>query len=220
MRALLTGFEPFGGDKINPSELVVKRISGEKNVDISGLEIYTAVLPVSFRRAGVLLKNLFDDLRPDIYIGLGQWAGISYVTLERIGVNIKDARTPDNDGEQPIDEPIDPDGPVAYFTTLPKRAIVKRLREAGIPSAISNTAGAFLCNYVIYLSLHHSALKGYLKRAGFMHLPLLPEQAAHRRSDWPGIAPSMSLDTMVKAVEIALKTTIELFDKSDEKTPI
>ena len=220
MRALLTGFEPFGGDKINPSELVVKRISGEKNVDISGLEIYTAVLPVSFRRADVLLKNLLDDLRPDIYIGLGQWAGISYVTLERIGVNIKDARTPDNDGEQPIDEPIDPDGPVAYFTTLPKRAIVKRLREAGILSAISNSAGTFLCNYVIYLSLHHSTLKGYPKRAGFMHLPLLPEQAAHRRSDWQGIVPSMSLDTMVKAVEIALRTTVELFDKSDEKTPL
>jgi len=148
------------------------------------------------------------------------WDIICHVTLERIGVNIKDARTPDNDGEQPIDEPIDPDDPTAYFTTLPKRAIVKRPREAGIPSAISNSAGTFLCNYVIYLSLHHSAFKGCPKRAGYMHLPLLPEQVVHRRSDWPGIAPSMSLETMVKAVEIVLKTTVELFSKSDEKKPL
>lgn len=219
MKALITGFEPFGGDKINPSELAVKKLSEVGVTELPDLEVHTAVLPVSFKRAGVMLVNLLNEIKPDIYIGLGLWAGISYVTVERVGVNVKDARIPDNDGEQPIDEPIDPEGPAAYFTTLPKKAIVRRLRENGIPAAISNSAGTFLCNYVTYLSLHHSAKYGYPRRAGYMHIPLLPEQSATRKGEWAGIPPSMSLDTIIRAVKIALKTTVEMFDKPDEKLP-
>jgi pyroglutamyl-peptidase len=222
MRALLTGFEPFGGDKLNPSELVVRKFRKFSEVgtaELPGLEICTAVLPVSFKRAGTVLRNLLDELKPDIYIGLGLWAGITYVTVERVAVNVMDARIPDNDGEQPVDEPIDPEGPSAYFTTLPKKAIVRRLRESGIPAAISNSAGTFLCNYVTYISLHHSARHGYPRKAGYMHLPLLPEQSATRKGDWAGIPPSMSLNTMIEAVKIALKTTVEMFDKPDEKLP-
>lgn len=219
MKALLTGFEPFGGDRLNPSEMVVRRFSEVGTSELPGLEIHTVVLPVSFRRAGMVLRGLLDELKPDIYIGLGLSAGISYVTVERVAINVKDARIPDNDGEQPVDEPIDPDGPAAYFTTLPKKAIVRRLRESGIPAAISNSAGTFLCNYVTYISLHYSARYGYPRRAGFMHLPLLPEQAATRSGERAGIPPSMSLDMMMRAIKIALRTTVEMFGRPDEKLP-
>ncbi len=219
MKALLTGFEPFGGDRLNPSEMVVRRFSEVGTSELPGLEIHTVVLPVSFRRAGMVLRGLLDELKPDIYIGLGLSAGISFVTVERVAINVKDARIPDNDGEQPVDEPIDPDGPAAYFTTLPKKAIVRRLRESGIPAAISNSAGTFLCNYVTYISLHYSARYGYPRRAGFMHLPLLPEQAATRSGERAGIPPSMSLDTMMRAVKIALGTTMEMFGGPDERLP-
>lgn len=219
MKVLLTGFEPFGGDSINPSEVLVKKFVEMSQSELQGLEVHTGILPVSYKRAPLVLKNLFDTHKPDIYLGLGLWSGITYVTVERVAVNIKDARIPDNDGEQPIDEPIDPEGPAAYFTTLPKKAIVKRLREEGIPAAISNTAGTFLCNFVTYFALHHSAKYGYPKKAGYMHIPLLPEQAAKKKGDWLGIPPSMPLDLMLKAVKIALKTTVELFDKPDEKLP-
>lgn len=219
MKALLTGFEPFGGDRLNPSEMVVRRFSEVGTSELPGLEIHTVVLPVSFRRAGMVLRGLLDELKPDIYIGLGLSAGISFVTVERVAINVKDARIPDNDGEQPVDEPIDPDGPATYFTTLPKKAIVRRLRESGIPAAISNSAGTFLCNYVTYISLHYSARYGYPRRAGFMHLPLLPEQAATRSGERAGIPPSMSLDTMMRAVKIALGTTMEMFGGPDERLP-
>lgn len=219
MKALITGFEPFGGDKVNPSEVLVGKLPDVLAGEVPELKVVTAVLPVSFKRAGPALKGLFDSNRPNIYLGLGLWSGISYVTVERVAVNVKDARIPDNDGEQPVDEPIDPEGPAAYFTTLPKKAIVRRLRESGIPANVSNTAGTFLCNFVTYLGLHHSARYGYPRRVGYMHIPLLPEQAAVKKGDWAGTPPSMSLETMIKAVVIALKTTVELFDRGDEKLP-
>jgi len=218
LKALVTGFEPFAGYRVNPSNMVVERLSREGVAWWNNLELYTAILPVSFKRAGKTLQELLDEYRPDIYVGLGVAAGIPYIAVERVAVNIMDARMPDNDGEQPIDEPIDPEGPAAYFTTLPIKAIVKRLRENGIPAAVSNTAGTFLCNYVTYLSIHYSKIHGYPRRAGFIHLPLLPEQAAEKREGC-GIQASMSLDLMMKAVKIALETTMELIDKPDEKYP-
>jgi len=219
LRALVTGFESFAGYRVNPSSMVVERLSREGVAWGDSLELYTAILPVSFKRAGKTLQELLGEYRPDIYIGLGVAAGIPYIAVERIAVNIMDARIPDNDGEQPIDEPVDPEGPVAYFATLPIKAIVKRLRENGIPTAVSNTAGTFLCNYVTYLSIHYSKIHGYPRRAGFIHLPLLPEQAAEKREGC-GIQASMSLDLMVRAVKIALETTMELIDKPDEKYPV
>jgi len=218
LKVLVTGFEPFAGYRVNPSSMVVERLFREGVAWGDSLELYTAILPVSFKRAGKTLQELLGEYRPDIYVGLGVAAGIPYIAVERVAVNIMDARIPDNDGEQPIDEPIDPEGPAAYFATLPIKAIVKRLRENGIPAAVSNTAGTFLCNYVAYLSLHHSRIHGYPRRAGFIHLPLLPEQAAEKREGC-SIQASMSLDLMVKAVKIALETTMEFIDKPDEKYP-
>lgn len=116
MRVLLTGFEHFGKYDVNPSKLVVKRLSGVGEAELPGVEIHVAILPVSFRRAGEVLRSLLDELKPDIYIGLGLWAGVSYVTVERVAINVMDARIPDNDGYQPIDEPIGPMGPLAYST--------------------------------------------------------------------------------------------------------
>ncbi len=160
LKALVTGYEPFGQHKVNPSELIVERLREAVSGELDGVELVTAVIPVSFRRAGERLLGLLEEHRPDIAVSLGLWAGASYVTVERVAVNIMDARIPDNDGYQPVDEPIVPGGPTAYFSTLPVKAIVKALREAGIPAAVSNSAGTFLCNYAMYTLLHSGATRG------------------------------------------------------------
>ncbi len=218
-KVLITGFEPFNEEHINPSELVVKRINELIHKEISNTKVITITLPVSFKRVSSILKNLIEEHKPDVAISLGLWPGITHVTVERVALNIKDSRIPDNDNEQPVDEPIDPNGPAAYFSTLPIKAIVRRLREEGIPATISNTAGTFLCNYVMYSLLHNSALYGYPKKSGFMHLPFLPEQVTTKKTNWAGIPASMSIETMVKAVIIATKTAIEKFELEDEKIP-
>jgi pyroglutamyl-peptidase len=218
-KVLITGFEPFNKEHINPSELIAKRVNELINKEISNINTITFILPVSFKKVTPILKSLLEEHKPDIAIGLGLWPGITHVTVERVALNIKDSRIPDNDNEQPIDEPIDPNGPTAYFSTLPIKTIVKKLREEKIPAAISNTAGTFLCNYVMYLLLHNSALYGYPKKSGFMHLPFLPEQTITRKTNWEGIPPSMSPELMIKAVIIAIKTTIEKFESRDEKLP-
>lgn len=219
MRVLLTGFEPFGKEEVNPSELAVRAFQQVVAGRLPDVEVRVAVLPVSFRRASSLLEEIIEELKPDVYVGVGLRSGVSHVAVERVAVNLKDARILDNDGEQPIDEPIVPGGPAAYFSTLPVKAIVRRLRESGVPAAISNSAGTFLCNFVMYLGLHLSATRGYPRRAGFIHVPLTPEQVAARRADLAGIPPSMSLNTVVKALEVAVRTSVELFDKPDERVP-
>jgi len=218
-RVLVTGFEPFGGEDMNPSEVVarevVKTLSG-----LPYVEPILAVLPVSFRRVKPLIEELVDRYKPDISVSLGQWEGITYITLERVAINIADARIPDNDDCQPIDEPIEPGGPPAYFTTFPIKAILKRLRKEGIPAAISNSAGTFLCNYVFYLLLHLSHTRGYPKKVGYMHIPLHPRQAAKKRIPGLVMPPSMSPDIAVKAVVLAIQATIERFNMvGDEKEP-
>ncbi len=217
-KVLITGFEPYGEEKLNPSEIVVKEVVKVLS-SLENVEVFTSVLPVSFKKARNVINELLSKYKPDIALSLGLWGGISYITLERVAINVMDARIPDNDGYQPIDEVIEPEGPAAYFTTLPIKSILKRLREEGIPAAVSNSAGTFLCNFVFYELLHHGALTGYPRRAGFMHIPYLPHQASTKRS-WCGIPPSMSIDLMVKAVVTAIKTTIERFHvREDEKIP-
>lgn len=217
-KVLITGYEPFGEEKVNPSEIVAKEAALAVG-KLENVDVVAAVLPVSFKRARTALNELLKTHKPDIALSLGLWGGISYVTLERVAINVMDARIPDNDGNQPIDEPIEPEGPAAYFTTLPIKSILKKLREEGIPAMISNSAGTFLCNFALYELLHHGATFGYPKRAGYMHIPYLPEQASVKRS-WCGTPPSMSLDLIVKAVVTAVKVTIERFHIiEDEKIP-
>ncbi len=199
-RLLMTGFEPFGGDDINPASLAVARMEGEHSGD---LEVSTLQLPAVFEEAAEAVIAAAEDARPDIIISVGQAGAASEIRVERLAVNIRDARIADNAGNLPRDVPIIPEGPAAYWSTLPTRTLVEDLLEAGIPASVSYSAGAFVCNDVFYSTLHRATLDGWATRVGFIHVPLLPRQASERRDRR---LPSMSLDTVVEALRVTLDT--------------
>lgn len=199
-KLLLTGFEPFGKEKINPSGLAVRELNGNR---ISGVAIVGVELPVAFQKAGKLLQQSIHEVRPVAVISSGVAAGRSQISLERVAINVMDAPRGDNEGRKPRDEPILRDAPAAYFSTLPIRSIVRDLTRAGIPAAISNTAGTHLCNYSMYAGLHYVASENLRIPCGFIHLPQTPDQVVRRHG-----MPSMSLDTIVQALEIAAKRTL------------
>lgn len=219
LKLLITGFEPFGGERVNPSGVVAEEAARTLEGALPGASVVSAVLPVSYKRAREAVRRLVEEHLPDVAIALGQAGGLAHVAVERVAVNLMDARIPDNDGYAPVDEPIEPGAPPAYFSTLPVRLIVKNLRSAGIPAALSYSAGTFICNLVMFELLHLSATSGQPRRAGFIHLPYLPEQAVDKRS-WCGHAPSMARELLVKAVEVAARTSLERLDTGDEKIPV
>jgi len=196
---LLTGFEPFGGETINPSWEVARALDGER---IGGVRVAARRLPCCFGDAAALMRQLIDETSPRWVLALGQAAGRSDFSIERIAINIDDARIPDNAGAQPIDRPVVVGGPAAHFATLPIKAMVAGLRAAGFPASVSQSAGTFVCNHVFY-ALMHALRDQPAVRAGFMHLPLLPEQAARL----PG-QPSMPLALMVDGVREALRLAV------------
>ena len=189
-KVLLTGFEPFGKATLNPSGEIVNRISGGN--------IVTAILPVAYAQSGEALLALIELHNPDVVICLGQAEGRTHITPERIAINLDDARLADNEGVTRIDEPILEDGPVAYESTLPIKELVSAITAAGIPAAVSLSAGAFLCNHIFYVA--QNRLKGTKVRSGFVHVPLMDEQAG----EFPGL-PTMPLEQMVKAVRTMLE---------------
>ena len=195
---LVTGFEPFGGESVNPSWQVALALHGRR---IGGARVVAAQLPCAFGAALVQLKLALAEHRPQLVLALGQAGGRSELCLERVAINLDDARVADNAGQQPIDEAVVPGAAAAYFSTLPIKAIVAALREAGVPAAVSPSAGSYVCNHVFF-GLQH-ALVGSGVRSGFMHLPLLPEQAARA----PG-QPSLGLATMVQGVALALAVAL------------
>ncbi len=201
---LMTAFEPFGGETINPSWEAVRALEGKQ---IGGTTIVIRQLPVVFSEVLNVLNQALEELKPDAVLSVGQAGGRSDITVERIGINVDDARIPDNAGNQPVDEPIVAGGPAAYFSRLPIKAIVAAVREAGIPASVSQTAGTFTCNRVMYGLLHWLEQHQSSARAGFIHIPYLPEQAALH----PG-APSMAVATIIQALEIAVKVTLETGD--------
>lgn len=192
---LLTGFEPFGGETINPSWEAARLLDGET---IAGARVHARLLPCAFGAALDELYRHLDALQPDIAIAVGQAGGRPDIAVERVAINIDDARFPDNAGRQPIDQPIVEDGPAAYFSTLPIKAIVAGLRERGLPATVSQSAGTFVCNHVMYGLLHRGGLRG-----GFIHLPFLPEQAIRH----PG-AFSLTLDDCVAALRLAVALSV------------
>ena len=192
---LMTGFDPFGGESINPSWEVVKQLEG---MHIDGCRVVTRQLPCVFGEALSVLNAAIDELDPTLVIAVGQAGGRVDVTVERVGINVDDARIADNIGQQPVDVAIVADGPAAWFSTLPIKAMGAALREAGVPASVSQTAGTFVCNHVMYGLLHKLADKPGAK-GGFIHIPYLPEQAAAH----PG-APSMAAQTVKQALEIAI----------------
>ncbi|MGY8626609.1 pyroglutamyl-peptidase I [Chromobacterium violaceum] len=199
---LLTGFEPFGGETVNPSWEAARQLDGET---IAGARVHARLLPCVFGAALDELYRQLDALRPDVAIAVGQAGGRPDIAVERVAINVDDARFPDNAGQQPIDEPVVANGPAAYFSTLPIKAIVAGLRERGLPATVSQSAGTFVCNHVMYGLLHRGG-----PRAGFIHLPFLPEQAIRH----PG-AFSLKLDDCVAALRLAVE--LSLTRGKDEK---
>lgn len=199
---LLTGFEPFGGERRNPSIELAQALEGER---LHGLSIVVQQLPCVFETATRALDAALDRCAPSMVLALGQAGGRCELSFERVAINLVDARIPDNAGAQPIDRPVQADGPAAYFTTLPVKAMVAASRAAGVPASLSTSAGTFVCNQVFYALMHRLATRPPAPgvAAGFLHLPLLPQQA--------GVATgqaSMSLDTMALGLRAALAEAV------------
>ena len=202
-RVLLTGFEPFGGESINPSWRVAQALHGEV---IAGAQVVAVQLPCVFGVALTVLRAALAQHRPQLVLALGQAAGRCELTPERVAINVDDARMADNAGVQPVDVPIVQGGPAAYFSSLPIKAIVAALHEAGVPASVSQTAGTFVCNHVFY-GLMHALRRRPAVRGGFMHLPLLPEQAGRLSGQ-----PSLALATQMAGVRLALATALSRRD--------
>jgi pyroglutamyl-peptidase len=200
-KVLITGFEPFGGEHVNPSWEVVKQLN---DLELAGVRIVARQLPCVFGEALVALNAAIDEVQPLMVLAVGQAGGRTDVTLERVAINVDDARIPDNQGQQPIDQLIVADGPAAYFSTLPIKAMVNAMHEAGIPASVSQTAGTYVCNHVMYGLLHHLRERSSVK-GGFIHIPYLPEQAAAH----PG-APSMAASTVLFALELAISIALQV----------
>ncbi len=200
---LITGFEPFGGDPINPSREIARALDGRA---LAGRRIVGAVLPCVFDVSLVELRRLLRQHRPELVVCLGLAAGRAEITPERIAINLDDARMPDNAGFQPIDRPVVRGGPAAHWSTLPVKAIVADLRQRGVPASVSQTAGTFVCNHVFF-GLMQALRRRRGVRGGFVHLPGVPEQVK------PG-QPSLPLATMIEAVgwliEVAIRTRRDL----------
>lgn len=196
MKLLLTGFVPFLDNPINPTEEVVKRLDG---ANINGYEVVTAVLPVDFNQSAEQLKKNIAKVKPDVVIMLGLAAGRSKITPERIAINVKDGAK-DNEGYAPVDEPIDVDGLDGLFSTLPIRKMVESLKDNQLPATISNTAGAYLCNNMMYIALNEAIKNDENYLAGFIHIP-----ASHELAIQNDRLPSWSLDDLTKSVKICIE---------------
>ncbi len=194
-RVLLTGFEPFAGASLNPSEQIV---NGLKASQIEGVELHTAVLPVVFTESSELLRHLIKLHKPDVVICLGQAEGRREISFERVAINLDDARLADNAGRVVLDQPVVAAGPSAHFTTLPVKEMVAAVRAEGIAAGLSTTAGTFVCNHIFYAMQHELAETSV--RSGFIHVPLMPEQA----SEFEGL-PTMPLDQQVRGIEVAIR---------------
>ena len=187
-KLLITGFDPFGGETINPSWEAVKRLPEV----IGEYEVYTMEIPTVMSLAAKIVLEKAAEICPDVILCVGQAGGRSAVTPERIAINVRTARLPDNAGNQPMEEIVVPGGPDGIFSTVPVAKMAQAIQDAGLPGAVSNTAGAFVCNDTLYLLLHHYA--GSNVRVGFIHVPYLPQQGT----------PNMALEEIVQALTAAI----------------
>ncbi|HLX22406.1 MAG TPA: pyroglutamyl-peptidase I [Usitatibacter sp.] len=192
---LVTGFEPFGGEDTNPSWDACTQLPRE----IAGMRVERCLVPCEFRRAIEVVAESIERLRPTLVVCLGQAGGRARLGIERVAINLDDARIPDNVGNQPVDERVAANGPPAYFASLPVKAMAAAARAAGVPAEVSNTAGTFVCNHLMYGVLHYLEASGYRTRAGFIHVPYSESQAANHRD-----SPSMAVSTMVRGIVAAI----------------
>jgi pyroglutamyl-peptidase len=197
---LLTGFEPFNGEAINPAWEAVQLLDGWQ---CDGFTVAVRQLPCVFGEARSVLCKAVNLLRPSVVIAVGQAGGRAELSIERVAINVDDAPIEDNAGVQPIDRAIVDGAPAAYFSTLPIKAIVAALQAQGLPASVSQSAGTFVCNHVFYALMHHLAVMGSPARAGFVHIPYLPQQAAQH----PG-SPSMALENMVAGLRTAVSVAL------------
>eukprot|EP01057_Protomagalhaensia_wolfi_P000288 Protomagalhaensia_wolfi_Nauph_80__287@NODE_115_length_3600_cov_79_402977_g88_i0_p3_GENE_NODE_115_length_3600_cov_79_402977_g88_i0NODE_115_length_3600_cov_79_402977_g88_i0_p3_ORF_typecomplete_len255_score29_11Peptidase_C15/PF01470_17/3_7e55_NODE_115_length_3600_cov_79_402977_g88_i017912555 len=199
MTILLAGFEPFGGEVVNPSWEAVRKLD---NLIVPGGErVVTLRLPVVFGESLQVIYKALAEVKPSAVLIVGQAGGATHLCVERVAINIDDARIGDNKGQVPVDRPIVKDGPAAYFATLPVKQMVSALQKAGIPTAVSNSAGTFICNHVMYGVLHIT--RGFDTQAGFLHIPFSPPQVTSCRG-----SPSMPVDMVVEALKIILEVIV------------
>jgi pyroglutamyl-peptidase len=199
---LLTGFEPFGGESVNPSWEIARALDGWV---LEGRTVCAVQLPCAFGDALRTLDQALAMHRPELVMCLGQAGGRAEISIERAALNVDDARIPDNLGRQPLDAAVVPGGPAAYFSTLPIKAIAHDLRAAGVAAAVSNTAGTFVCNHVFYALMHRLATTPALARTrgGFVHVPFTPEQVVGKAN-----LPSMPLHTQIDGIRHALRSAV------------
>lgn len=200
MKILMTAFDPFGGDEVNPA------LEAVKHCDVSGLaaEVIKLEIPTVFGKSIDKVAEAMRREKPDVVLAVGQAGGRFDLTPERVAINVDDARIPDNEGNQPIDQPIFADGEPAYFASLPVKAIVKSIQDIGLPASVSNTAGTFVCNHIMYGILYTIDKEMPNTRGGFIHVPFIPEQTVARRD-----APSMSMNDISRGLGAALEAIIE-----------
>lgn len=207
MKILVTAFDAFGEESINPALKVLK----ELNDFIKGVEIIKLELPTVFYKSAQILEEGIKEYQPDYVLALGQAGGRADITVERIAINIDDARIEDNEGNQPIDQIIQEQGQAAYFTQLPIKAMVQEMRDYNIPASVSNTAGTFVCNHIMYQLLYLMDKKHTgIKAGGFMHLPFLEQQTVDRKE-----LASLSFEEMVMGIQVSLETIIEYDERDD-----
>lgn len=199
MKLLLTAFDPFGGENVNPALEAVRLVADE----IAGWEIVKLEVPTVFGASVDTVAQAIRRERPDAVLCIGQAGGRCDLTPERVAINIDDARIADNAGRQPVDEPVAKDGPAAYFATLPVKAMTAAIRAAGLPASVSNSAGTFVCNHLMYSVLHLLAREYPGVRGGFMHVPFAPEQVVSRP------APSMALRDIARGIEAAISAIVQ-----------
>ncbi len=207
MKILVTGFDPFGGEEINPALEAVKLLPNE----IETHQIDKIEIPTVFNKSKEIIVNKLKQEQYDVVLAIGQAGGRFELTPERVGINIDDARIPDNEGNQPIDEVIQSSGDAAYFSNLPVKRMTEAIKSAGVPARLSNTAGTFVCNYILYQLGFLQATQFPNIKFGFIHVPFIPQQVTDKPEK-----PSMSIQTIAEGLEAALKAIIE----SDEDIKI
>lgn len=200
MKIMLTAFDPFGGDKINPALEAVKVVRS----DLFDAEIIKVEIPTVFGKSIQTALAAMEAHRPDVVFCIGQAGGRYDMTPERVAINVDDGRIPDNEGNQPVDSVIFEDGETAYFSMLPIKAMVQAMKEAGIPASVSNTAGTYVCNHIMYGVLYHIHKRFPGMRGGFMHVPFTTEQVLTRPN-----TPSLSSEQIARGIEVAIQAIID-----------
>ena len=200
MKILITGFDPFGGEPVNPALEAVKLMKDE----ITGAKIIKLEIPTVFRKSVEKIHEMMKAERPDVVLSIGQAGGRFGVTPERVAINVDDARIKDNEGNQPVDTPIFTDGEAAYFSNLPVKAMVEAIKNKGLPSTLSNSAGTFVCNHVMYGVLYYIHKEFPNVRGGFIHVPFITDQVVTK----PNVA-SMALADITEALEAAVEAIVK-----------